>query len=444
MLLPADAESDVTGPLELPRVEALKVAHHGSADPGLPALLARTQPAFAAIEVGRGNTYGHPTPTTLAALRAAVPRVVRTDRDGTVRLRVRGAPARGRAVRRSRPRPPLDSAAVPAFKPAYLVLGDDHGRISERRAKLRALAEAESGAGGVEVLEGDLCTAEEVVAALSTMTFALGRRFVIADGVERWKDADVEAVAAAMRGMDGETLTLAMFGREEGRAKVPDGLRKAVEAAGGAIAEESGVKPWELPSWVQARARELGLELDKAGARALVAQVGERQQRLLRELEKLALEHGHGAALGEAEIEESSATSARAQDLDARRRPGRGRREGRHAGARRAARAGRAAPRPALPIASRLRDAVDGRRGARGRPAARPGPAGPAHAAAGGRANSWTTSPSATSTRSGARSRSWPTSSSRAAAEERAAGPSTRTRRPCARWWRRPRDAGCG
>ena len=94
VLLPADAESDVTGPLELPRVEALKVAHHGSDDSGLPALLARTEPAFAAIEVGRGNTYGHPTASTLAALRAAVPRVVRTDRDGTVRLRVTGAGAR--------------------------------------------------------------------------------------------------------------------------------------------------------------------------------------------------------------------------------------------------------------------------------------------------------------------------------------------------------------
>ena len=99
LLLTADAESDVTGPLVLPDLEALKVPHHGSDDEGLPALLARTRPEFAAIEVGRRNTYGHPTPSTLAALHAAVPEVVRTDRDGTVRLHVSGAAAR---VERSR------------------------------------------------------------------------------------------------------------------------------------------------------------------------------------------------------------------------------------------------------------------------------------------------------------------------------------------------------
>ena len=91
VLLTADAESDITGPLQLPPVEVLKVAHHGSEDPGLPALLARTKPAFAGIEVGRGNTYGHPTQPTLQELRAAVPHVYRTDRDGTVRLHVTGA-----------------------------------------------------------------------------------------------------------------------------------------------------------------------------------------------------------------------------------------------------------------------------------------------------------------------------------------------------------------
>ncbi len=90
LLLTADAESDVTAPLDLAPVTVLKVAHHGSADPGLPALLARLHPRIAAIEVGRHNTYGHPAPTTIAALRRVVPTVVRTDRDGTVRVHVLG------------------------------------------------------------------------------------------------------------------------------------------------------------------------------------------------------------------------------------------------------------------------------------------------------------------------------------------------------------------
>jgi competence protein ComEC len=93
LLLPADAESGVTLPLDLPRVEALKVAHHGSADEGLPLLLHRLAPAVAAIEVGRHNVYGHPAASSVAALRA-VPNLVRTDRDGTVRLHVRAGAMR--------------------------------------------------------------------------------------------------------------------------------------------------------------------------------------------------------------------------------------------------------------------------------------------------------------------------------------------------------------
>ena len=74
----------MTLPLDLPDVDVLKVAHHGSDDPGLPQLLEKTTPRTALIPVGR-NTYGHPTPETLAALEA-VPDVRRTDRDGTIRV----------------------------------------------------------------------------------------------------------------------------------------------------------------------------------------------------------------------------------------------------------------------------------------------------------------------------------------------------------------------
>jgi competence protein ComEC len=91
LLLSADAESAALLPLALPDVDAMKVPHHGSADPGLPAVLARLRPEVAAIEVGADNPYGHPARSTLAALRAAVPHVYRTDRDGTVTLTVDGA-----------------------------------------------------------------------------------------------------------------------------------------------------------------------------------------------------------------------------------------------------------------------------------------------------------------------------------------------------------------
>jgi competence protein ComEC len=83
-LLTADAESDVLAGLELGAVDVLKVSHHGSADPGLPALLQRLRPRLAAIEVGRRNVYGHPAGATVRALLAAGTALVRTDRDGSV------------------------------------------------------------------------------------------------------------------------------------------------------------------------------------------------------------------------------------------------------------------------------------------------------------------------------------------------------------------------
>jgi DNA polymerase III subunit delta len=199
---------------------------------------------------------------------------------------------------------------VTSFKPAYLIHGDDHGRIAERRARLRAMAESESGSSGVELFEQDACTPDAVAAALAAMTFAMGRRFVIADGVERWKEADVGPVADAMKGLAEAELTVAFFAREEGRAKAPGALHKAVEAAGGVIAAENALRTRDLPAWLIGQGNDLGIELDKQAARALIAQVGDRQQRLLREVEKLALEYGDGARVGVEEVQASSASSA--------------------------------------------------------------------------------------------------------------------------------------
>jgi competence protein ComEC len=87
MLLTADAEAESI-PLDPGPVDVLKVAHHGSDDAGLAALLDRTRPSLAVISVGEGNPFGHPTPATLATLVGHGVRTLRTDRDGTVVLDV--------------------------------------------------------------------------------------------------------------------------------------------------------------------------------------------------------------------------------------------------------------------------------------------------------------------------------------------------------------------
>jgi DNA polymerase III subunit delta len=185
---------------------------------------------------------------------------------------------------------------VSALKPAYLIHGDDHGAIGERRARLRALAEAEGDAASVEVLAGEESTPEAVALALATMTFAFGGtrfggvgRVIVVDGAERFKKAEVlERIAPAMGAMPPDT-TIAFFAREEGRTVAVPELHAAVEAAKGQIVCEAQIKPWELAGWVRDQAKRMGLSLDAFAAKTLVAQVGERQQRLLRELEKLAL-----------------------------------------------------------------------------------------------------------------------------------------------------------
>jgi len=86
-LLAGDAESEVTARLVARHVEILKVAHHGSGDPGLEAELRELRPDVAVISCGRDNDYGHPTPSTLAALRESPGlRLYRTDDDGRVVL----------------------------------------------------------------------------------------------------------------------------------------------------------------------------------------------------------------------------------------------------------------------------------------------------------------------------------------------------------------------
>ncbi len=87
--LPAEVERRLAAerPAQL-QAELLKVAHHGSATSTSDELLAATEPKYAVISVGRHNRYRHPNPAVLDRLERQGVQVLRTDRDGAIRVRV--------------------------------------------------------------------------------------------------------------------------------------------------------------------------------------------------------------------------------------------------------------------------------------------------------------------------------------------------------------------
>ncbi len=87
MLLTADAEAGEV-PIDPGPVDVLKVAHHGSEDPGLGALLDRATPRLAVISVGVDNPYGHPAADTLSELAQHGVQTLRTDRHGSIEVDV--------------------------------------------------------------------------------------------------------------------------------------------------------------------------------------------------------------------------------------------------------------------------------------------------------------------------------------------------------------------
>ena len=79
----ADLDRTIAARLSTP-VDLLKSPHHGSATSASRALLQAADPRISIVSVGRGNSYGHPAPSTLERLAERNGLVARTDRDGTV------------------------------------------------------------------------------------------------------------------------------------------------------------------------------------------------------------------------------------------------------------------------------------------------------------------------------------------------------------------------
>ena len=198
------------------------------------------------------------------------------------------------------------------LKPVYLVCGEDDAKIDAWRTRLRRRAEEELGPGGLESFDARADGPDAVVAALATLTFATGTRYLLAEDVAVWKAAELAPLTTALESMPPDVVLMLIA-----RGKPLRGLVKAVERAGGDVKEYEAPKPWELPRWAIARARELGLILDPEAAKVLVAIVGSGQQRLLREIEKLAIALHPGVTARVEDVEQVAAgdTAPKLYDL---------------------------------------------------------------------------------------------------------------------------------
>ena len=170
------------------------------------------------------------------------------------------------------------------LKPAYLISGDDDAKIDAWRARVRRRAEEERGPGGLEIFDAGASEPAEVAAALAALTFDPGTRYVLVDDAGAWKAAQLGPLEAILADMPPDAVLVAIV-----RGKPLKQLAKAIEKAHGELREYAAPKPWELPKWTVERGSELGLRVEKEAAKELIALVGQSQQRLSRELEKLAL-----------------------------------------------------------------------------------------------------------------------------------------------------------
>ncbi|MFA6940864.1 MAG: ComEC/Rec2 family competence protein [Clostridiaceae bacterium] len=66
------------------KADVLKVGHHGSSSSTCAKFLAKVQPKYAVISVGKDNSYGHPQKGTMDRLKSSKVAVYRTDECGTI------------------------------------------------------------------------------------------------------------------------------------------------------------------------------------------------------------------------------------------------------------------------------------------------------------------------------------------------------------------------
>jgi DNA polymerase-3 subunit delta len=181
--------------------------------------------------------------------------------------------------------------------PVYLLTGSDRPKHLRALRRLRA----RFGPEGVEQLSAESVSGADAVAACNALGLfggTGGGRLVIVEEVDRWRKADVDAVAEYLGDpVAGAVLALVVDGALRG-STLGDLCKKH-----GQVLHYDVPKPSSLHKWVGAELERLQVSADGEAARALVELVGDDTVALAGEVEKLAAWAG-GEPVGRREVEQ--------------------------------------------------------------------------------------------------------------------------------------------
>jgi DNA polymerase III subunit delta len=189
-------------------------------------------------------------------------------------------------------------AAVAELAAAYLIIGTDRPKIARAVRRLRSRVGEEA----TEIRSAHDASGEDIVAACNALgLFAVERRLVVVEDVERWKAADLKALADYLA-RPAPTTVLALVGSE---VKRDSALAKAVAKSGEVLLYDlpKRGRKVDLPRWVEAQLRERGVLVEPDAAKAIVELVGENSEELATEIDKLAT-WADGQRISEREVAE--------------------------------------------------------------------------------------------------------------------------------------------
>ena len=193
---------------------------------------------------------------------------------------------------------------------AYLITGTDRPKVTRALRRLRDRV----GEDATETLDAAEASGEDTAAACNAMgLFAVERRLVVVEQVERWKAPDVKAVQEYLR-KPAPTSVLALVG--EG-VKRDSALAKAVAKAGEVLVYDLPARgrKVDLPKWVEQQFHDRGIVIDHEAARTLVELAGDNPDELATEVDKLST-WAAGERIGEREVTELVPARADAPPFD--------------------------------------------------------------------------------------------------------------------------------